>query len=69
MTSLVAIARATRASALALATCQCLVREIDEATRNNPGARFPMYRKLRAAQRRYQAAQAILSANPLPGDR
>jgi plasmid stabilization system protein ParE len=72
MYDLIAIVRATRATARALADMQRLGRVIEDTYK--PGkpyiheVRAVAQRKHNAAYRRYRKAQAILAANPLPGD-
>jgi hypothetical protein len=69
MSDLIAIVKATRASARALADCHKIAREIREIERSGDTASaVVLYSKLTRAQHRYQRAQAILAANPLPGD-
>jgi hypothetical protein len=65
MSDLTAIVKATRASAAALKAEQRLAGEMSDAT---AAERKIMYRKVLAARQRYQRAQEILAANPLPGD-
>lgn len=67
MTNLPAIVRATRASASALAAMQRLHRivrdrDAEKATRVRAAQAYVR------AHRRYDRAQEILAANPLPGD-
>jgi hypothetical protein len=67
--SMIAVVKATRASARALKDCQRIAREIRDVERTGDTATAAsMYGKLTRAQRRYQRAQAILAANTLPGD-
>ena len=74
MYDLIAIVRATRASAKALSDCQKIARTLREtAPIGVPSTalvefREREFRKLCLAERRYQRAQQILAANPLPGD-
>lgn len=70
MVDLIAVAKATRASARALAACQRIARTIGDLQRTgDTRAAAALVPSLCRAQRRYQAAQLILAANPLPGDR
>ena len=67
MTNLVAIVRATRKSAKALDRMQEAYRAArDWAPPEVTRKRIARYRRARAA---YEAAQRVLAANPLPGDR
>jgi len=69
MYDLIAIVKATRASARALADCNRIARAIREIEKSGDSATAAkMYSTLCRAQRRYQRAQEILAANPLPGD-
>jgi uncharacterized protein (DUF2252 family) len=69
MSDLIAIVKATRSSASALQTIARVSRQIREAERCGDTAQAAMlYPALSRAQRRYDRAQAILAANPLPGD-
>ena len=70
MSDLIAIVKATRSSARALADCQRIARAIREVEKSGDTATaVNMYRSLIRAQRRYARAQEILAANPLPGDK
>jgi hypothetical protein len=67
---LIAIVKATRASARALADCQRIARAIREFEKSGDTATAAnMYRSLTRAQRRYARAQETLALNPLPGDK
>ena len=74
MYDLIAIVRATRASAKALSDCQKIARTLREtAPIGVPSTalvkfREREFRKFCRAEERYQRAQAVLVANPLPGD-
>lgn len=67
MSDLVAIVKATRASAQALAAIAKWTR-----VQNNEdltfGVRWSAAHKIKLAKARYAKAQAVLAANPLPGD-
>ena len=70
MNKLAAIVHATRASATAIDAIARISRHIRDAERvgDTAGAAL-LYPQLCRAQRRYATAQAVLAANPLPGDR
>jgi hypothetical protein len=67
MTSLYTIVRATRRSANAITAMSTLSRAYRDA--DAPAAKATLDKRLRAAKRRYEAAQRTLANNPLPGDR
>ena len=67
MTNLVAIVRATRASAKAVERMQRCARLISSARWISD--RSDAERAYRLAERAYARAQAVLKANPLPGDK
>lgn len=67
MTDLAAIVRATRASANAIRAMRIANQSIEQCSRS--GMSYARYVKAyRRAWARYEDAQAILRANPLPGD-
>ena len=67
MTDLAAIVKATRASANALDRMQRYGRRL--APMHAAGNRVELRRAYDLARRDYERAQAVLAANPLPGDR
>jgi hypothetical protein len=71
MYDLIAIVKATRASASALRTRSRLFRLFDQEKRKDKPSAETLERlgvQIKAAGKRYDRAQAVLAANPLPGD-
>lgn len=67
MTNLAAIVKATRTSAQALAAAQKWARVAANEDLSF-SVRYSAANKAKLAQARYAKAQAVLAANPLPGD-
>ena len=67
MSYLAAIVKATRASASALSTVQTIARLLLDKSIPEEHRKILEARKVNA-ERRYERAQAVLAANPLPGD-
>ena len=70
MTDPYAVVTATRKSANTLAECSRFTRQIEDAERRGHCATAcELAKKLARANARYERAQAVFAANPLPADK